>query len=132
MYDFKWDFTEGTYERCKTENIGDYVGNVRTGNVCFDIIQIEDDGSLWIDCYVGGVDTGYGYSMTSGNYPYDYASEVGMSIERDWIINHTYQEFKGMVEKELTNSINTKGSYRADNGEVVNIIDKANEPLRVW
>ena len=129
---FNWYFTKEDFEKCKKENAGDYVGNIRTGNLCFDIIQVEDDATLWIDCYVGGVDSGYGYSMNDDNYPYDYISEVGAAIELNEYKDLTYEQFVSKVEKELTDSINNKVEYVADNKETVNLIDKANEPLKIW
>lgn len=132
MYKYVWYFDEKDFEKCKTENEGDYVGNIRVGNICFDIIQIEDDASLWVDCYVGGVDSGYGYSMDKSNYPYDYADDVGASIPREEYRNLTYKQFVSKLEKELTDNINNKSIYTTNNGIVVNLIDKANEPLKVW
>lgn len=133
MYNFVWDFNKENFEKCKTEKIGDYVGNIRVGNICFDIIQIVDeDVTLWIDCYVGGVDTGYGYSLNKDNYPYDYAYEVGTSMNIDEYEKLSYEQFVNIIEKELTDSINDKKTYTADNGILVNLIDKANEPLNIW
>ena len=127
---FSWYFNEIDFELCKTENAGDYVGNVRVGNLCFDIIQVEDEANLWFDCYVGGVDSGYGYGKDG--YPYDYVSEVGINIERSEYIKYTYAQFVEMVEKELTECILNHPEYVADNGETINIVDKANETLNVW
>lgn len=133
MYKFVWDFSEEIFEKCKVENEMDYVGNIRVGNICFDIIQIEDeDGTLWIDCYVGGVDSGYGYSTKFDNYPYDYVCDVGMSINRDEYKNLSYEQFVNIIEKELTESINNKSKYVADNEIEVNLIDKAKEDLNIW
>ena len=64
--DAKTDST-GIKEEGK-ESSGEYVGCVRTGNLCFDI---TDWGvHLWFDLYVGGVNTGYSYG--AHGYPYDY------------------------------------------------------------
>ena len=128
---FVWDFSKEAFEKCKTENAGDFVGNVRTGNLCIDLIQDEYDGSIWADCYVGGVDSGYGYS-NEDNYPYDYCLEVGMSIARSEFKDYSYEQFLQMAEKELTESITKNPTYTAENGETVNLMDKANEPLKKW
>ena len=127
---FNWYFTKEDFEKCKKKNAGDYVGNIRTGNLCFDIIQVEDEANMWIDCYVGGVDSGYGYGKD--DYPYDYATNVGINIEKSEYTSYTYDQFVAVVEKGLTDSINEQIEYTADNGEVVNLIDKANEPLKIW
>lgn len=134
MFNFVWNFSKEGFEECKTvenNDVQDYVGNIRVGNLCFDIVQLDDeDKPLWIDCYVGGVDSGYGYGKD--DYPYDYVSEVGASFDLDEYKNFTYEQFVEIVEKELTDSINNTPQYTADNGEIVNLIDKANEELKNW
>lgn len=131
MYKFVWNFSEDTFEKCKTENAYDFVGNVRVGNICFDIMQIDDDASLWIDCYVGGVDSGYGYG--EDNYPYDYANSVGTVISRGLYKKMSRDQFVEYVEKELTKEINDTKTYECwETKETINLIDKANEPLRIW
>ena len=132
MYNYKfiWSFNEEEFEECKKTVDGDYLGNIRVGDMCFDIMQREDDDAcLWIDCYVGGVDTGYGYSK---DYPYDYVSGVGMALSRDEYMAYTYEQFVKAVERELTRSINEHPTYTADNGETVNLIDKASGVLHIW
>ena len=131
MYKFVWDFSEDTFERCKTENAYDFVGNVRVGNICFDIMQLDDDASLWVDCYVGGVDSGYGYGEDM--YPYDYVNSVGTVISRALYENMSRDQFVEYVEKELTKEINDAKTYECwETKETINLIDKANEPLRIW
>ena len=130
MYKFVWHFSKAVFEKCKTTDDGDYLGSISVGDLCFDIIQREDDdGCLWIDCYVGGVDTGYGYSEKG--YPYDYVSGVGMELSRDEYMSYTYEQFVKAVEKELTRSIDEHPTYTADNGDVVNLVDKASGSLNV-
>ena len=127
MFKYVWDFNEKDFEECKRKNDLDYVGNIRVGDLCFDIIQLEDeDSTLWIDCYVGGIDSGYGYGKD--NYPYDYVCEVGTSMVRNEYKNLSYKQFVDIIEKELTESINCESKC---NG-AINFVDKANEPLRIW
>ena len=131
MYNFVWNFSEEDFEKCKKQNAGDYVGNVRTGNLCIDLIQDEYDGSIWGDCYVGGIDSGYGYSGND-NYPYAYCLTVGMAIQKEDFKDYTYEEFIKVAENELTESIKENATCTVDNGEKVDLLSKANEPLKVW
>ena len=55
-----------------------------------------------------------------------------MSIARSEFKDYSYEQFLQMAEKELTESITKNPTYTAENGETVNLIDKANEPLRKW
>ena len=121
----KIDFTDYC---AKVENsmIGydDYVGCVRVGNLCFDLIVFYDENGkqfLAYDLYVGGVDSGYGY--TASDYPYDYAE--GGNFE-DTMISMTYEEFQKYAEEKFELFI-TMWPY-----EAASLIEKANEPLNIW
>lgn len=67
MFDFVWNLNENEFENFKEKQRtykesnydGGWIGNVRCGLLCFDIIDF--DTFLHFDLYVGGVDTGYGY-----------------------------------------------------------------------
>lgn len=127
MYQFDWrDFDEKTYNDCvksahaKDISTIDYVGAVHVGDLCFDLSLIDrtDTEPLYIqyDLYVGGVDSGYGYSESG--YPYDYFD--GGCFYND-VIDMPYADFQSMAEKELTEFIDAEG-FRA----------KANEHLHIW
>lgn len=134
---FDWtNFTEVDFtDYCaKTENdiliaTDDYVGCVRVGNLCFDLLIRFDDNNksyLSYDLYVGGVDSGYGYSSRNDKteeYPYDYA-DGGMFEDR--MIWMTYEEFQKYAEYEFEKYINTHNYSEAS------LVDKANEPLNIW
>ena len=103
---------------------GDYIGCVRVGNLCFDLVvsyDIYGKQFLAYDLYVGGVDTGYGYS--DSNYPYDYAE--GGNFE-DTLISMTYENFQKYAEEKFELFI----KIWPDEGP--SLIEKANEPLNIW
>ena len=134
---FDWtNFTEVDFANycAKAENgkmgADDYVGCVRVGELCFDLMaRMDDKCEKWYlsyDLYVGGVDTGYGYSDRSSelkNYPYDYAE--GGDFE-DGLIWMTYEEFQQYAEQEFEKFITT---WPYDGASLV---EKANEPLKMW
>ena len=120
----------------------DYVGCVRVGDLCFDLLVRTDGEDKWwlsYDLYVGGVDTGYGYSdvvrakkIYNGEpydepkdpqYPYDYAE--GGDFEGT-MISMTYEDFQKHAEAEFKKYIKT-WPYKE-----VSLIKKANEPLNIW
>lgn len=81
---FKWNL-QPEFERYKKdqrsykqeEGSGEYVGSVRVGNLCFDIIDWGNH--LWFDLYVGGVDTSY--DATYKAIVKRYKEKYGESIE---------------------------------------------------
>lgn len=130
---FNWnDFTENDFVNycAKMENdmyfADDYVGAVRVGDLCFDLVlRLYDESEglvLTYDLYVGGVDSGYGYGKN--DYPYDYAEGDDF---KDSCISMTYDDFKEMAEESFTRYIENCKWYAA-----VNLVDKANEELNIW
>lgn len=137
MYNFHWDGFDGAFDEKaynesvkdaheKHESALDYVGAVRVGDLCFDLtlIDLENDEPFYLqyDLYVGGIDSGYGYSGSA--YPYDYFD--GGCFGKN-ALELSYADFKIMAEKVLTDYIN-----KNDNSETYNLIQKANEPLNIW
>lgn len=132
---FKWNL-QPEFERYKKnqkthsddDGSGEYIGSVRVGNLCFDII---DWGShLWFDLYVGGVDTGYSYG--ADNYPYDYCDTASFAWNDD-LTNTSDDEFKKELERYIEELINTYERYVTDIGAIpVNLIEKANTELKEW
>lgn len=127
----KWKFTEEDFDNCKRfaqdlDNADYYVGAVRVGDLCFDFVlrQLENHTPLWLcyDLYVGGIDDGYGYGLN--NYPYSFDDGDCFATS---IYDLSYEEFKSMAEKVLTDYIN-----KNDNSETYNLVQKANEPLHIW
>lgn len=110
------------------EGSGEYIGCVRVGNLCYDIIDWGDH--LWFDLYVGGVDTGYGYG--ADDYPYDYCDLAGFKWDDD-LADVSDEDFKKELESFIEEHINTFEGYVTDAGAIqVNLIEKANEELREW
>ena len=138
--DILWFLKENEYEKYRKhqheytdgDDYGDYIGSVRIGNLCFDIINWGNH--LWFDLYVGGVDTGYGYSDRNGfeNYPYDYADACSFSWYED-VYNVSLEEFEKDLSEYLEEHIEGLEGYVTDVGAIpVSLIDKANEELQLW
>lgn len=86
----------------------EYIGSVRTGELCFDILSCGD--KLFFDLYVGGVNTGYGYS---------YKSE--------------YEDFIEDLTKYIEEHIRTHEGYVTDFKAIpVSLIEKADAELKLW
>lgn len=88
------------------------------GDLCFEIKYEYSDEHRWLayDCYIGGIDDGYGYGID--NYPYTYGSGG------DWdgmFEDKTFDEFKIIAEMEFADFIRLN-----------NLENKANEPLHIW
>lgn len=102
--------------------IDDCIGSCRIGELCFDIL-IRDYNSgifcLTFDCYVGGIDSGYGYSHDG--YPYDYA-DGGSFFYNDPCTWMSFEEFKAIAERRFDKFI--------EENEL--LVAKANEPLHMW
>lgn len=107
---------------------GEFVGFVRVGNLCFDILDWGNH--LWFDLYVGGVDTGYGYGVD--NYPYDYC-DVASFTWKDNLTDVSNDDFKKELEEYIEEHINAIEGYITDVKAIpVSLIDKANEELKEW
>lgn len=122
---------------------GDYIGNCRIGDLCFDLIthltDREDELLLTFDLYVGGVDTGYGYSAkelviagkyqtesdvpAAKQYPYDYADGEAFDDSCTYMM---YEDFKAMAEERFAKFI-AQSKYSESN-----LLMKAREPLHIW
>ena len=127
---FNWnDFDKKGFEiACEmlkeNDDNEDFVGSVRVGNLCFDVVTREYNDKLYLDydLYVGGVDTGYGYA---DDYPYDYAG--GGSFDES-CVEMNYEEFKAHAEETMENYINDEETAYIH----ASLIKKANEELKVW
>lgn len=135
---FKWDL-QPEFTRYKEnqrnykvneseEGSGEYIGCVRFGNLCYDIIDWGDH--LWFDLYVGGVNTGYGYGVD--DYAYDYCDTAGFKWCDD-LTDGSDDDFKRELESYIEEHIGAVEGYVTDVGAIqVNLIEKANEELREW
>lgn len=103
-----------------------YIGSVRVGNLCFDLIAMENNDCvidmLDYDLYIGGVDDGYGYGKD--NYPY---TEGGGGSFEESMIGYTYETFMKIAESKFEDFImNNHFSSK------YNLVEKANKPLHIW
>lgn len=137
---FKWNFSEEIYEKYKrnqrnhdlADAYGKFLGCIRTGNLCFDIMNygnMDCGNCLVFELYVGGVDTGYGYGKD--NYPYDLCDVNDIENNED-LSNVKFEDFKKEMEEYLEEHIKALEGYVAFGNINVNLIDKANEPLKEW
>ena len=140
----KWFLEEKEYEKYKKyqheydyedqdgSGEGEYIGSVRVGNLCFDILSWGNH--LWFDLYVGGVDSGYGYSDKENfkDYPYDYADEISFRWDKD-VSDTSLEEFQKELSDYIENLIYSKKEYVSYfKGMTVDLIEKANEKLKLW
>ena len=107
----------------------DYIGSVRIGELCFDLVTrqySESEGIvLTYDLYVGGIDSGYGYSRIDQNYPYDYAE--GSDFE-DTCISLSYEEFQLLAEATFLRYLNEGQIFYAS----ANLKQLAEMQLHIW
>ncbi len=137
--EIKWFMEETNYEEYRKHQHehdghdcdGEYIGSARMGNLCFDILNWGNH--LWFDLYVGGVDSGYGYSERDGykGYPYDYADVACFCTHED-ISEMTFDQFKAVYTTHIEEHLSILKEYTTDRAEKINLIDKANEELRLW
>ena len=117
----------------------EFFGCVRAGEICVDLSVAfpENEAWLYFDVYVGGVDSGYGYScreaLATGKYankrdvpveemyPYDEADGGAIEI----FFGETYDSFKSRLEPTLT-------EYFDNSRHAANLADKASQPLHKW
>lgn len=115
-FQFVWYLTENDWGDRMNE-IDEYIGCCRVGNLCFDIlVRCDETTYLSYDCYIGGVDDGYGYGID--DYPYTYGDGG------DWyslLEEKSLAEFRELAEEEFSDFITEN-----------HLEDKANEPLHVW
>lgn len=125
--EFYWDLTEENFNSLQKNFVQNFIGCVRVGDICFDIVERspsdwEKDGCfLTADLYVGGVDNGYGYSSIDDWYPYD--ERDGYCFDEK-VYSMTYEEFKEYAEKTLSEFID----YCNDE----EVKAKAKMPLHIW
>lgn len=118
--EFNWYFTEYDYNKYIEENTYDYLGCVRIGDICIDLLNRED-GVIDYDFYVAHEDTGYGYK--NDILPYDYADGGGINVNCDM----SYEEFVYKAMEVFENYIK---NYDKCFG--YSLVEHANRPLEVW
>lgn len=135
---FDWrNFTEENYnkylEKCAKRifDSDDYLGAVRIGDVCVELIDSSWFGAddeydemehvLVFNFYVAHEDTGYGYK--NDILPYDYAGEFLVDIP----YGSPFDEFTNNMEELIE-------EYIMENDETnsYSLVEHANRPLEVW
>lgn len=136
MYGWIWkdervkEFLE-TIKKDRNDAPMDFIGEVRTGNICFDMVEREAEGKyyLWADLYVGGIDSGYGYGLN--NYPYDFVDDTDYVWDSEKLQGLDVETVKNLIEEKLDELIsNSKLVHFKD--IQYSLIDKANEQLKMW
>ena len=131
MFEFNWDeFTKDTFDGWQDRDVYDckFLGCVRVGDICYEILvwNFGRDGlMLGYECYVGGVDDGYGYSkkcvdqdVTEKGYPYTQIDgDIFGFDDKDL----SYDEFRTAAETEFIEHI-----------KWYNLTEKAEMPLHIW
>lgn len=99
-------------QKCYDEpgTLDNYIGSARTGDICFDFVVLDDryegdGGEVYfnLDLYVGGIDSGYGYSdrnPETPNYPYDFRDGCG-GLLKDYL-GLSLDELVKKLEAEMT------------------------------
>lgn len=101
----------------------DFLGCVRIGELAFDVVATPE--TLAIDCYVGDVDSGYGYSKIDDGYPYDEVGGIGFD---DTCIAMTYAEFRALAERRMEDFLDEDQIFY----HYADLREKASMPLHVW
>lgn len=134
-YNFNWDkLTKDDWDlfywltKDGEEYSDDFIGCVRVGNLCFDLITRQYDENegpvLTFDLYVGGVEDHYAYSRILPDYPYAYAegSDFGKLLPAEY-----YEDFKQKAEAMFTDYIENS-TYTKKFG----LMQEASRPLHIW
>lgn len=111
----------------------DYLCNVRSGELCFDLIVREDElgeYKLFTDLYVSGIDTGYGQSETGK--PYDFFGDIGYTFDIHDFRGMNLDQFKTFISEKLTSEILSKKTGADFWGKEHDLIEKAVKPLIIW
>lgn len=112
----------------------DFLCNVRCGELCFDIVERETNPGVmkvFADLYVGGIDTGYGYSKDG--YPYDFMEDVGYVWDVSAFKGLDLNGFKAIVEQKISKCVlDAKTAHTTRGIETVDLLKKAEMPLHIW
>ena len=117
----------------------DFIANVKSGDLCFDLIFREYDEGEYIistDLYVTGDEIVKGYGESDSGRAYDFFSNTGYCINVADIKGMDISKFKDYVNNLLTKEILITAEDDFKNigamGSKCNLIEKANKPLAEW
>lgn len=120
MYKFEWSkFSKAEYEE-RNRPWECYLGAVRVGDICIDLLSGGEDEGVRYDFYVANEDTGYGYK---DDIPYDFAD--GGFINADSEL--TYASFVKLAEKTFAEHIE-----QLDTAYGYSLKKHAAKPLLLW
>lgn len=117
----------------------DFIADVRSGDLCFDLIvreYDEDDYRLSTDLYVSGdgIELGYGESETGKAY--DFFGNVGYCFKSEEFKNMDVDGFKQFINDHLMLAITATAADNWDSvgimGSCCNLLEKADKPLIAW
>lgn len=115
----------------------DFIANVRSGELCFDLIVREEDENdyrLSTDLYVGGDGINPGYGESETGKAYDFFGNVGYCFKSEEFKGMNIDEFKKFINNHLMTAIITADEQNSVGimGSRCNLCEKANKPLIVW
>lgn len=120
-----------------TSKYSDFIGKIRVGKICVDIVNHPECNKVFLDLYVADKDTGYGYRkyIDCDGYEaelcYDYA--LCIPLPYSYLTENTsYKEFKKMVEMMLVKAFYDGTPYESCGDIEYNLWTEANEPLKEW
>ena len=138
---FDWsDFTaEDFAEYCARLENGllyenDFIGCVRAGEVCFDLVLYIDATKpdepmiLGLDCYAGciaGHDAAYAFSDVDEGYPYELIGGDGFDDACTWM---SYEQFQKAAEEKMNRFIQENKTFCVK----LDLPTLAEMPLHVW
>lgn len=115
----------------------DFIANVRSGELCFDLIvreYDENDYRLSTDLYVNGDGIKPGYGESNTGKAYDFFGNVGYCFKSAEFKNMNINEFKQFINEHLTIAIKNADDESSVGimGSRCNLIEKASKPLIMW
>lgn len=117
----------------------DFIADVRSGDLCFDLIvreYDEDDYRLSTDLYVSGDGIEPGYGERETGKAYDFFGNVGFCFKSEKFKNMDVAGFKQFINDHLTLAITATAADNWDSvgfmGSRCNLLEKADKPLIVW
>lgn len=131
----RWLSVIGTGQ--ETDEDYEFIGNVRSGELCFDLVIREcdkNDYELFADLYVSGDGVKAGYGKSETGKIYDFFGSVGYCAKIDKFTGMDIEKFKNFIDEQLTKAITdaTEENSVGCMGSCCNLLEKANKPLIVW